>query len=219
MTRTEFIAELRGRLHLLPPEERENAIQFYEEYFDDAGPENEQAVIKELGSPENVANKILSGEGNIVGAQSWRTPGKNSPAQSDTAGLKLAVVVLALISSPIWLTALLVLAAVLFAAVLAVLAVLIAVLAVALACAVVCIICLMLGIWLLFTDPLNGAFVLSVGLMGLGGAMICFPLLGLLWKKCWPYIRQWSKKAASTISSTCKKAYGQLKKFVANLSH
>ena len=68
MTRNEFIAELRGRLAVLPPEERENALQYYEEYFDDAGPENEQAVIQELGSPENVANRILSGEGNIVGS-------------------------------------------------------------------------------------------------------------------------------------------------------
>ena len=46
MTRNEFIAELRGRLAVLPPEERENALQYYEEYFDDAGPENEQAVIR-----------------------------------------------------------------------------------------------------------------------------------------------------------------------------
>ena len=81
MTRAEFIAELRGRLYTLPAEERDNAVQFYEEYFDDAGPENEQAVINELGSPENVANKILSGEGNITPAQSWKTPGRNTPKQ------------------------------------------------------------------------------------------------------------------------------------------
>ena len=87
MTRNEFIAELRGRLAVLPPEERENALQYYEEYFDDAGPENEQAVIQELGSPENVANRILSGEGNIVGSYAWRTPTRGSTAkQADTMG-------------------------------------------------------------------------------------------------------------------------------------
>ena len=180
MTRAEFIAELRGRLYTLPAEERDNAVQFYEEYFDDAGPENEQAVINELGSPENVANKILSGEGNITPAQSWKTPGRNTPKQSDTAGLKIAVAILAVISSPIWLTLLFLFAVAAFAAVIFAMAMLTALVAVALACLVVCVVCLVLGVWLLFRDPLNGAFVLSVGLMGLGGALVFFPLIALL---------------------------------------
>ncbi len=218
MTRAEFIAELRGRLYTLPAEERDNAVQFYEEYFDDAGPENEQAVINELGSPENVANKILSGEGNITPAQSWKTPGRNTPKQSDTTGLKIAVAILAVISSPIWLTLLFLFAVAAFAAVIFAMAMLTALVAVALACLVVCVVCLVLGVWLLFRDPLNGAFVLSVGLMGLGGALVFFPLIALLWKKFSPTVMGWAKKAAGKLSSTCKKAWNGLKNFVANLS-
>ena len=219
MTRAEFIAELRGRLYTLPAEERDNAIQFYEEYFDAAGPENEQAVINELGSPENVANKILSGEGNITPAQTWKTPGRNTPKQSDTTGLKIAVAILAVISSPIWLTLLFLFAVAAFAAVIFAMAMLTALVAVALACLVVCVVCLVLGVWLLFRDPLNGAFVLSVGLMGLGGRSSSSRSSPSSGKKFSPTVMGWAKKAAGKLSSTCKKAWNGLKKFVANLSH
>lgn len=219
MTRNEFIAELRGRLAVLPPEERENALQYYEEYFDDAGPENEQAVIQELGSPENVANRILSGEGNIVGSYAWRTPTRGSTAkQADTMGLKIAVAVLAVLSSPVWLTLLLVFAALLFSAVILAAAALLAVFAMAVAAAVVCVACLAVGVRMVFTDPVNGGFVLSIGLMGLGGALILFPLLGLIWKKAAPYLKKWAGKAAGVFTATCKKAWEGLQKFVSNLT-
>lgn len=58
MNRAQFMASLRAELAALPVEERETALKYYEEYFDDAGPENEQSVIAELGSPQQVAQKI-----------------------------------------------------------------------------------------------------------------------------------------------------------------
>lgn len=58
MSRSEFMAELRKLLVSIPEEEREEALQYYENYFEDAGPENEENVIKELGSPEKVASII-----------------------------------------------------------------------------------------------------------------------------------------------------------------
>ncbi len=60
MTRKEFLDSLNDRLKRLPAEERLNAIKFYEEYFDEAGIENEQNVISELKSPAHIASKILS---------------------------------------------------------------------------------------------------------------------------------------------------------------
>lgn len=59
MTRAEYLAELDSHLITLPREERDMAIAFYEEYFDEAGPENEQAVIDELGKPFNLARSII----------------------------------------------------------------------------------------------------------------------------------------------------------------
>lgn len=58
MRRTEFLAELERLLADLPEEERQAAIQYYEDYFQDAGEENEQEAIRELGGPEKVAATI-----------------------------------------------------------------------------------------------------------------------------------------------------------------
>ena len=61
MNRREYIERLEQLLLILPEEEREEALQYYSDYFDDAGVENEERVILELGSPEEVAAKIRAG--------------------------------------------------------------------------------------------------------------------------------------------------------------
>ena len=42
MTRKEYMEQLRKYLKRLPKEDYENAIEYFSEYFDEAGPENEQ---------------------------------------------------------------------------------------------------------------------------------------------------------------------------------
>lgn len=59
MTAKEYLAALREALAVLPEGERANALRYYEEYFLDAGPENEARVIEELGPPEQAARQIL----------------------------------------------------------------------------------------------------------------------------------------------------------------
>ena len=59
MTRTTFLAALEQLLAPLPEAERKDALSYYEDYLDAAGPENEARAIAELGSPEEVARKIL----------------------------------------------------------------------------------------------------------------------------------------------------------------
>lgn len=55
MNRKEFIEKLSFLLQDISDEERHEALDFYENYFDEAGIENEQKVILELKSPERVA--------------------------------------------------------------------------------------------------------------------------------------------------------------------
>ena len=43
------------------PTERDEAIQYYNDYFDDAGAENESGVIASLGTPEELARTIKAG--------------------------------------------------------------------------------------------------------------------------------------------------------------
>lgn len=61
MDRAEFMRRLTALLGDVPLAEREEAIQYYNDYFDDAGEENEQGVIASLGSPEDIARSIKAG--------------------------------------------------------------------------------------------------------------------------------------------------------------
>ena len=58
MNRTEYMRQLESLLQNISATEREEALQYYNEYFNDAGPENEQNVIEALGNPMKVAENI-----------------------------------------------------------------------------------------------------------------------------------------------------------------
>jgi hypothetical protein len=58
MNRIEFMRQLEGLLQNIPVGEREEAIQYYNDYFDDAGVEREPDVIEALGNPARVASTI-----------------------------------------------------------------------------------------------------------------------------------------------------------------
>lgn len=61
MNREEFMKELERLLWDIPVSERREAVRYYNDYFNDAGPENEAQVIEELGSPAQVAKTIREG--------------------------------------------------------------------------------------------------------------------------------------------------------------
>lgn len=61
MTKYEYLAKLEQLLSSLPEQERRDAMNYYEEYFVSAGPEKEAEAIRELGTPEEAARKILEG--------------------------------------------------------------------------------------------------------------------------------------------------------------
>jgi uncharacterized membrane protein len=58
MSRFDFMRKLEELLSDIPPEERAEALKYYNDYFDDAGVENEENIISELGSPERIAGII-----------------------------------------------------------------------------------------------------------------------------------------------------------------
>jgi len=61
MSRKEFIRQLEYLLQDIPQSELVEAVQYYKDYFEDAGVENEGSVIEELESPEKVAAIIREG--------------------------------------------------------------------------------------------------------------------------------------------------------------
>lgn len=58
MKRAEFMRQLESLLQSIPAAEREEALQYYNNYFDDAGEDSEQEVIEALGNPARVAENI-----------------------------------------------------------------------------------------------------------------------------------------------------------------
>lgn len=123
MTREEFLRSLRQSLYDVPIEELENIIRYYEEYFDEAGLENEQSVIEELGTPQELAATIRrdirsgaytdrSGVRGQNSYTSYQNPyqstyqngyaGQTAPQKGK--GGKIVLIVLAIIGSPLWIS-------------------------------------------------------------------------------------------------------------------
>lgn len=75
MNKAEFLHQLEQLLSDIAPYERTEALNYYEEYFTDAGAENEQRILLELGSPRQVAQSIREG------LQPRMPYGNNSSAQ------------------------------------------------------------------------------------------------------------------------------------------
>lgn len=58
MNRDQFIEALQRGLEDVPAEERVAALQYYTEYLDDAGAENEADALAELGDPDRITAEI-----------------------------------------------------------------------------------------------------------------------------------------------------------------
>lgn len=97
MDRELFLRQLRTLLSDVNDEEREEAIRYYEEYFDEAGPGQEQTILNELGSPAKVAAIIRAnvpgsrtGSASKPGAARTEPPASNAPDGSGRPGPNLS---------------------------------------------------------------------------------------------------------------------------------
>ena len=63
MNRAQFMEQLEKLLSDISEEERQEALDYYESYFDDAGEDQEANVIRELGSSGKVAAIIKQTSG------------------------------------------------------------------------------------------------------------------------------------------------------------
>ncbi|MDY3024227.1 DUF1700 domain-containing protein [Streptococcus hyovaginalis] len=98
MTRTEYLAKLDRYLHRLPEKDYQEAMDYFTEYFDEAGPENEAQVMTELGTPKEAAQDLLE--------QIWDKQEDRELSSSRFKGLRLAL--LTLVVAPLSLLAILV---------------------------------------------------------------------------------------------------------------
>jgi len=92
MTRTDYLTQLETYLHKLPEADRIEAMDYFKELFDDAGPEGEEELIASLGPPKEAAHDVLS---NLLDKKV-----NEAPAQKNDRQL-LHIALLALLVAPI----------------------------------------------------------------------------------------------------------------------
>ena len=115
MKRQEFMKQLEYLLRGIPESEREDALAYYNDYFDEAGAENEAQVIMELGSPEAVAEKIIadaqqdsrqaySGSASEDYDKTYTQPGyRTTENKKMSKSTKILIVILLVLTFPIWI--------------------------------------------------------------------------------------------------------------------
>ena len=116
MTRNEYMEQLKKYLKQLPKEDYDNAIEYFSEYFDEAGAENEQQVMKELGEPKEAARELLL---NLLQETTTHSPAKTKRSP----GKIILLAFLVLCASPVSLALLIGALGVLFAVVVVIAAV------------------------------------------------------------------------------------------------
>ncbi|MCM1309196.1 MAG: DUF1700 domain-containing protein [Butyrivibrio sp.] len=80
----------------LPADEYNDVMQYYSEYFADAGPEKEQEVMEALGTPEELAVGII--------AEQRGKQADEVVVRTKRKGLPLGwIIAIAIVGSPIWL--------------------------------------------------------------------------------------------------------------------
>ena len=82
MRKDEFLRKLEVLLSDISAEEREEALAFYRNYFEDAGEEKEADILAELESPEKVAEVIKRDLGMIVVTEQGRNAYEDADSQA-----------------------------------------------------------------------------------------------------------------------------------------
>lgn len=71
MDKEKFLWQLEKLLYDIPKEERDEALEYYRSYFEEAGEENEARVLEELGSVQGIASSIKEGLGAGAGREGY----------------------------------------------------------------------------------------------------------------------------------------------------
>ncbi|MDR0569846.1 MAG: DUF1700 domain-containing protein [Clostridiales Family XIII bacterium] len=177
MNRKEFLGQLEAQLSQIPPEERADAMAWYNEYFDEAGPENEAKVIAELGSPVRVAARIKADAAVRGLGEAGTEPGPRPRARKGIG--VFWTVVLVILALPVALPIFLGLFSLFLGIVVTLLAVIVS-LVVAVAAAFLCgLVALAGGVSALFVHVPTGVFYLGAGFVAIGVSLL-LALLAIL---------------------------------------
>lgn len=160
MNRAEYMKQLEYRLRRLPKEDYRKAIEYFEEYFEEAGAEHEAQAIEDLGAPEQAADQII---------RDFAVENAKEPARNVKKGFSAVWIgILAVFAAPIGLPIALVFGVLGLAVLIVMAAFVFAIIVLAFAMAVSAIPCILVGVWMLFTSFANGIATIGIGFIGMG---------------------------------------------------
>jgi len=181
MNKQEFMNELRNKIKKLPKEEIDNAISYYEEYFEEAGVENEQNVIKELGSPSIVGSELIA---NFAVKEIENI--KESNSKSRLSAIWLAVI--AIFVSPIALPVAIAMAAVIFSLLVVIFSVIFAFAVTGITLFLSGVITLIAAIMIVFQDVATSIFFIGAACLLVGLSVLFIVFTKFISQKCFVFI-------------------------------
>lgn len=180
MKKQEFLTVLKAKLKGLPQKEMEERLSFYGEMIDDRMEEglSEENAVLDMGSIDEIANQIIA-----------NTPLLNIVKEKITPKRRLRAwqIVLLAIGSPLWLSLMISLFAVILSLYAVIWSVVISVWAVFVSLAVVGVGGVLAGpICAVANDSLMGSLIVGLGFICLGLSIFAFPLCiwmtkGIVW--------------------------------------
>lgn len=196
MTSAEYLYDLRKRLRKLPPQEVNQAMAYYEEYFAEAGPGGEAEVISRLGTPAQVASSIISDYAMKGMHNENEADKKSSPFKT------MWIVILAALASPVAIPVAIVLFFVIFALIMVLFSVFLGLFASALAFAVTGLVGVGFGVVALFAQHTDAIALLGISFisasLGLALGLAAIKLCQLSIKAItWIFARILGRKGAS----------------------
>lgn len=171
MGKNEYLRTLARELRKLPKEEFDTAMDYYTEYFEDAGPEKEQEIIQELGTPREVAYQI------ITDAAIKRMEEQVNVKKGFST---LWIIILGICAAPVALPMAFAMVALFASMLLVVVAFVGSAILVDLCALAGGIVTAFCGIYLLFTQPATGIALLGLGMAAVGiGIFVGFGIIGI----------------------------------------
>ena len=185
MRKEEFLLQLREKLKKLPPADMSDALEYYEEYLEDVGPENEVTTIAAWDSPDRIASQIK--------AEYAMKRMEIDP--SAKKGLSTVwVVLLAVFASPIAIPLAMALAIVVIALVIVMFSLIFSLACVSVSFAAGGIMSILVGFCLLAKSIPTAVLYIGTGLFLAGAGVAIFP-----------FVIRLSKKGFNAIATLCSK--------------
>lgn len=175
MTRNEYMKILTHKLRRLPKDDYYRAVEYFEEYFEEAGPDQEQQAIDDLGSPEDAAKALIMD----LAAANVKEPPKTIKKGLSAVWVGILAVFAAPIAVPLALCVIIVAGALL----LTLAAVILSIIAAAVGIAAAGILSVAGGAALLFQSFADGVCNIGLGLFcaGIGTLFIYASILFFRW--------------------------------------